>query len=70
MSLCDSCNNGNIVLKEIKNFKVVLAGKKVSVPVAKIRVCDNCNAEYWPAKEMIRWANLPEFIPKKKLGKI
>ncbi len=66
MSLCESCGKGQIVSKEIPNFKVVLSGIKRDVPTAKILECNVCHQEIWPNKEVYRWSKLPAWVSNKK----
>lgn len=55
---CDTCHEGLIVPRDIINYRAKVSGVELTIPIAHLRVCENCGAIYFPAKELRRWNDL------------
>ncbi len=55
---CDHCHTGLVIKRDIFDYKTKVRGVELSVPVAHVRICDNCETVYVPARELRRWDDL------------
>jgi DNA-binding transcriptional regulator YiaG len=55
---CDRCFTGQVVKRDLANYRTKVKGVELTIPIAHLRVCENCGAIYVPGKELRRWNDL------------